>query len=489
MEQNQFEDELRRLSEDFQMPVKKGLFEHLMDKRAREQRLLQRRKQGLWVASLLLMLAGVFILNTVLVVNPLNPKNQEQVVTVSDKLKTSPSAAPEQLPTNNAEQLANLNEQTRVNRQQTEEVNVANKQSAAAKSGMPFTSVKSKVSNQRSITEQRDVTSARRAASEVAQQNVTPLSARPKSTQVVTNPVAQRNKKDNSQPETVDTAHQIAIQHVSSNKPKVLTELGRDTTDVSKHSFRKLETLTSDLVNDTLKSISWNPDTFSTQPSRFYPVSLFCNTTYFPVVLSRNTSSMVPMARTVGLSEDALFAFGMKTGLLLDLSTHVSIGAALGFYKINYDKVRVAPNMKDTANESIISLNTNFEYNLADVSMSWFEIPLFVQYNQKVGNKVALNIRTGLSYQYLMHTTSYLFTTKVNFFDYREVNNYDNKRIQQHQLALTFEPGITWSVSKHIGIYTAVTFQQQLWSYYQLAFASRTPATLLGVTSGVQYKF
>lgn len=500
MEQNQFEEQLRSLSEDFQVPASRGLFENLMEKRVQEKKLRQRNRQMLMAVAVLAVLFGAIGVNTLLT-PALNEGGAADLRAELPQSSPSPAASSAG---NSSQTTASPSPITAT----------SDNTSLATAPAVPSSSSSTALSNandRQVITRQAGTV---KHSNDIGKQYKTAAVSeiqQPKSAEMVQQPAIVASevrdaaplrinhqkekaypgetKKNNTTVAvlTTDAAH--TLEQPVSDKVQVAAD---NTPLAPADNSPKITTgaVMPPLVNDTLNTIVWGGDTFNgKEPSRFYPITLFCNTTYFPIVLSRNTSGTVPVATAVGLSEEALFAFGVKTGIMVDVNSSVAVGAGLGYYRVNYEKVRVAPNMKDTAVEGIVALSHTFEQNLADISFTWFDAPVFIQYRKTLGRNLSFNLRTGLSYQHLIHTQSYLFTTEQKYFDYRVVENYDNKRVEQHQLAFMMEPGITYHAGKHFGIYAAAAYQQQFWSYYQSAFASRSPASLLGVTSGVQYKF
>lgn len=220
---------------------------------------------------------------------------------------------------------------------------------------------------------------------------------------------------------------------------------------------------------------------------------IYLNASYFPFTAAKNTSSFIPeqKAEMVGLSEDANYAYSVNGGLVYNLNSNTQLLAGVGIHTLQFDKIRTVDIKVDTNFESLtsgVSYN-NFEH-VADLSFTWFDIPVAMRYNKPISNKLGGYLQAGLQYRYLLQHKSYVFTVDSNALEsYVVKNNYSDNRINKHQLTLTIEPGLMYNITPKLALTLGLPYQQDLFSIYNKKYAERSPAKLLGAKMGIEINF
>lgn len=220
---------------------------------------------------------------------------------------------------------------------------------------------------------------------------------------------------------------------------------------------------------------------------------IYLESTYFPFTSAKNASSLMPeeKASMVGLTEDANFAHAVNVGAVFNLSKSLQLLAGVGIHTIRFDKIRAVTITVDTMFESLTNnaKKINFEH-VADFSFTWLDLPIALRYNKPINNKFNWYVQAGLNYRYLVQNKAYVFQVDSNRLESYELRtNHANNRINKHQLAIVLDPGITYNLTRNIAVNLGVPFQYNLLAVYNKAYADRDKYKLLGVKAGIQFNF
>lgn len=228
------------------------------------------------------------------------------------------------------------------------------------------------------------------------------------------------------------------------------------------------------------------------KPTKLFK-GIYADATYFPFTSAKNASSLMPeeKASMVGLTEEANFAHTINIGAVFNLNKSLQLIAGIGLHTIRFDKIREVTITVDTMPESLVSnaAKLNFEH-VADFSFTWLDAPIVLRYTKSMNGKFNWYVQTGLNYRYLVQNKSYVFHVDSNQLDRYELRtNHAVNRINKHQLAVTVEPGIMYNLTRNIAVNLGVPFQYDLLTVYNKAYADRNTYKLLGLKAGVQFNF
>jgi hypothetical protein len=179
-------------------------------------------------------------------------------------------------------------------------------------------------------------------------------------------------------------------------------------------------------------------------------------------------------------------------GFLFGL-THKKMSLKFGFAynNVQFDKLFIEPNsMGLGANINKGALINDFGYNInvIDQSLSFVEMPVLLGYT--IGSKkINYTLETGLAFQYLTQTNTYLLTSDVNGYSYNTRNDAVNNRFNQFQLAGQLSFLINYNLTKHISIYGGPLTKFHVGQYFKQEFTDRNAPIYVGLNSGINFKF
>ncbi|MFA9214748.1 MAG: hypothetical protein ACEQSR_13025 [Candidatus Methylacidiphilales bacterium] len=169
----------------------------------------------------------------------------------------------------------------------------------------------------------------------------------------------------------------------------------------------------------------------------------------------------------------------------------ISLKVGFAYNNVQFDKLFIpSDSMVTGANVKKESLVNDFGYNInvIDQSLSFVEMPILLGYT--IGSKkVNYTFETGLAFQYLTQTNTYLLTSDVNGFSYNTRNDAGNNRFNQFQIAGQFSFLINYNLTRHISIYGGPITKFHLGQYFKQEFTDRSAPIYLGLNTGINFKF
>lgn len=247
-----------------------------------------------------------------------------------------------------------------------------------------------------------------------------------------------------------------------------------------------------DSIENDLKTnnFSINKTHYKTKEPLHFSLSIFNN--YMLLNNAYNGANNGLINSLFGLNYNEQANQSYSSGFLFGLTLKkLSVKVGFAYNTVQFDKLFIPPILVGLgANAKKESLVNNFGYNLnvIDQSMSFAEIPVLLGYT--IGTKkVNYTLETGLAFQYLTQTDTYLLTPEPSGFSYITKNDANNNRFNRFQLAAQASLLVNYNITKHISFYAGPIAKFHVGQYYKQEFTERNAPIYFGINSGINFKF
>ncbi len=183
--------------------------------------------------------------------------------------------------------------------------------------------------------------------------------------------------------------------------------------------------------------------------------------------------------------------FNYQAGFLLErkLNKNFSIVSGLGMAEIRFRELRVVTYL--TPSESIggsitISDKEYIRKSSYDVTMTYLEVPLMLQYNLHL-NKLNIGLQTGMVYNFLTDANAAVYNSDT--MNTCIVNGPKNKNLQKQVFYISGSLIAEYFPLKHISVFAGPTYRKALNSLYSEQYVLSQKPTFYGFTMGMKYSF
>jgi len=166
-----------------------------------------------------------------------------------------------------------------------------------------------------------------------------------------------------------------------------------------------------------------------------------------------------------------------------------TLKTGLAYTQVQFDKPIVQQTIASSPLQRESFINSyGYEINVIDQSLTFLEMPILFSY--KLGTKkLNLELESGLAFQYLSKTNTYIIETINNKISYTTQNDKENKRFKAFQPLVQVSAMVNYNIGRRISLFAGPTARFHMRQYYKEEFTQRNAPIYFGVYSGLVFKF
>ena len=242
--------------------------------------------------------------------------------------------------------------------------------------------------------------------------------------------------------------------------------------------------------NVAAKAVSINQNSYKVKEPIYFSLSIFNQYMLLNKAYNGADNELINSMFGLHYNEKANQAYSL--GFTVGFSRKkLTLKAGLAYNNVQFDKLYdksgslgIVSNVKK---EALVN-DYGYNINVIDQSLSFIEMPILLGYT--IGRKkINYALETGLAFQYLTQTNTYLLVSDVGGVSYTTLNDVGNNRFNHFQLAAQASLLVNYNLTKHISIYGGPVTKFHVGQYFKQEFTSRSAPIYVGINSGINFKF
>lgn len=466
-EPDRFKSDLQHMASGYEVPVQQEVFNLLMDKRAHQNK--QKKKRAFIYFSVSLLLVVGSVLATIYITKP-NKSALHSTALLSEKNQSNRLNSSTKINLNNNKELDIINGGEN---EQTHQPNIKTTKSPEQKNLATASANLVHTKSVKNLPTKTVVKSSSNAISSKPK-NTVDIKVRLESPIEYNNLNKEGKSDDGLMPEPPTSITKTEVSKADSvNEEKYLAT----PVDSATKAVAKTDTVENKPIAEQVK---WRP-------------SYWLNTTWYPVSALKNDNSKLPnhLADSFGLSNAAHSTFNFSGGVLLPINKSWSFGLGIGYYQLNFDRIRITDLPSDTSVEGLVVSSgikgmSKYQNYTSEITFKYLEVPVFVRWEKQNKKSFSPYVQTGFTYDYLLSSASYIFEVKqLGEVNYTEKENAQQEQFITHRFGVQAESGFVYKFNSYLAAQAGVAVKQDLRSLY-LDGSAINKGTFVGLRVGLK---
>lgn len=214
-----------------------------------------------------------------------------------------------------------------------------------------------------------------------------------------------------------------------------------------------------------------------------------------PITTIKNTASHLPAKfyDSLGLSPSGQLGVGGNVSIAYQFTPQLSLLFGLGYQQVKFETISAVNVHIDSTefllanNKFYAASNTHF---ILDTKLSWLEVPMQMQYKFNPIKRLSSYVQGGFVLQKMITQKGISINQDAKgVATLTSIKNTELNRFSNLQMALLFETGFQYNVSKHINIQLGVAYKQQLNNHYKNNYTKEKPGYYIGILPSIKFIF